>query len=352
MTASAAPPGGLRYTIRVSEAARDEAEKAEADAEVEDDASERGFGGAPVTAGLFMTNLGVFAAEIWIAGDWRWAIGQPEDADPKRFDGILRWLGANASLWTIADNRFETLVTSCFLHASLLHLALNLLILYQVGRIVERSIGPARFFPLYLASGIVGSATSAIWGRFFGQGLSVGASGAVCGLIGAAIVLGVRTEGWTNALSRRMAIWLLVLLVTPPLATYVKHEQLRLDEAAHVGGAVAGIVVALMWRREYDAPVRTKNAVIAACVALVAACAGIVYWRDRNDMYLFLDVGQRTNVALEALGAHRCGRARTAIDRAIAMDRTNRALQQLRGEIQRECEEGSPSAPASSARPW
>lgn len=324
----------------------------EAEPESTDDDAERGFRGAPVTAAIFMTLAGVFAAEVWLAGDLSWAIGGPDGDDGKRFELILRWLGANASLWTIADSRFETLVTSCFLHASLIHLVLNLIILHQVGRLVERSIGSARFFTLYLVAGVVGSATSAIWGRFYGQGLSVGASGAVCGLIGAAIVLGIRTEGWRNDLSIRMAFWLLVLLATPFIGQWVRHEKvLHVDNAAHIGGAIAGIVTAVTWRREYDPPARTKRAIIGGCVALVVACSGIVYWRDRTDPYLFLTLSERTNMALEALGANRCNRARTAIERAIQMDRTSRGLAELQAEIDRQCRETS-HAPSPSSRPW
>jgi len=325
----------------------------EAEPESTDDVAVRGFRGAPITAALFMTLAGVFAAEVWLAGDWQWAIGGPDGADTKRWDQILRWLGANASLWTIADNRFETLVTSCFLHASIIHLVLNLIILHQVGRLVERSIGSSRFFTLYLVSGVVGSATSAIWGRYYGQGLSVGASGAVCGLIGAAIVLGIRTEGWKNDLSIRMAFWLVVLLATPIVGQWLRHEkQFHVDNAAHVGGAIAGIITAATWRREYDPPLHTKRAVISGCIALVLACATIVYWRDRTDPYLFLTLSERTNVALEALGANRCPRARIAIDRAIHMDRTNRGLQELRSEIERHCGASDERAPSSSSRPW
>src|SRR5579863_6361147 len=84
-----------------------------------DDDEPRGFERSPVTGALFATNIAVFAAQLWLAGDFRsYAVyGIPS--------AILRRLGANASLWTIADTRIETLVTSCFLHASLFHLTLN-----------------------------------------------------------------------------------------------------------------------------------------------------------------------------------------------------------------------------------
>lgn len=293
----------------------------------EEDAA-RGLEGAPVTAALFASLIGVFVAQIALSGHPRYALGIPE--------GVLRWLGANASLWTIADTRLETLVTSCFLHASVLHLGLNLLPLYQVGRLVERSIGPARFLPLFLASGIAGSATSAIWGRFFGQTLSVGASGAICGLIGAAIVIGVRTEGWRSELAIRMGLWLAILLLIP-LARYLRGDFVQIDNAAHVGGAAAGVVVAMTWRRGFEHAKRAERRIVAACVALVLLCAGVVHVRDRTDPYLFLDVEGRMRAALDALRGGRCDRARAAMDRAVSMDRKNRAIRALSDEVAREC---------------
>lgn len=310
--------------------------KAETDADAE---STRGFGGAPVTAALFATNIGVFGAQVALAGDVRFALGSDAHG---RWDYILRWLGANDSVFTIADSRFETLVTSVFLHASLLHLALNLLLLYQVGRLVERSIGSARFFPLYLAAGIVGSASSAIWGRFFGQALSVGASGAICGLVGAAIVIGFRTEGWKSDLSFRMGAWLVLLLLIG-VAKYLRGDVVQVDNAAHVGGALAGMIVSATWEKGFEYSVRARTAVLAGCSALVCVAGLIVYVRDRTDPYLFLDVQGRTRLALEALGAHRCDRADTAIRRAMSMDRNNRALKALSEEIARDCAEGEPN---------
>jgi rhomboid protease GluP len=288
----------------------------------------RGFDGAPVTAALFATLVGVFGAQVVLSGSARHALGIPEP--------ILRWLGANASLWTIADTRLETLVTSCFLHASILHLALNLLPLYQVGRLVERSIGSARFFPLYLVSGVAASATSAIWGRFFGQTLSVGASGAVCGLIGAAIVIGVRTEGPRSELSFRMSVWLAAILLIP-LARHLRGDFVQIDNAAHVGGAIAGVMVAATWQKGADTSTRAQRAVLATCLAVVCLSGLVVYVRDRTDPYLFLDTEGRMRAALDAVQAGRCDRARDAMGRAAQMDPQNRAVAALADEIDGAC---------------
>lgn len=305
------------------------------------DDEQRGFRGAPVTAALFATNIGVFAGQVILAGDARYAaLGIPSR--------ILRWLGANASLWTIADNRLETLVTSVFLHASALHLALNLWMLWNIGRYVERSVGAARFFPLYLASGIVASAASAIWGRFFEPGtLSVGASGALCGLVGAAIVIGVRMEGWQSELTWRMASYLLVLVLAIPLLHWVRGDIAQIDNAAHVGGAVGGAIVAMSWDKDYEYSKRATSALVAACVGLVAASGLVVWVRDRTDPYIFMDVDQRVNAAYEALYEHRCDRARAAIGRALQMDPQHNQIRAFADEIARECRDAPSMSSAS-----
>ncbi len=162
----------------------------------------RGLRGAPITSALLAANAGVFAAQVSLAGNLRFALGGADQHDHTLWNAILRWLGGNDSTFTIADTRLETLVTSCFLHGSILHLGFNLLVLWQVGPFLERAIGRARFLPLYLGAGIMGSAFSAIAGRLFGASLSIGASGAICGLIGAMLVLGARTQGWRGPLAR------------------------------------------------------------------------------------------------------------------------------------------------------
>ncbi len=288
----------------------------------------RGFTNAPVAGALLATNIGVFLGQVFLSGDWHDALSMP--------DRVLRWLGANASLWTIADNRFETLVTSCFLHGSILHIALNLLLLWQVGPLLERAIGSARFLPLYLATGIVASASSAIWGRFFGSYVSVGASGALCGLVAAAMVVGVRTEGWKSELTVGMGRWL-ALIVLVGLIRAFKPGIAQIDNAAHIGGALAGAIIAATWERGYTYTVRAQQVILGLCVAVVMASGITVFIRNRTDPFLFMDVQERVAAADLAFRAGRCDRARQAIQRAIQMDATNRDARVGQQRIEREC---------------
>jgi rhomboid protease GluP len=301
----------------------------------------RGFTGAPVSGALLATNVGVFAAQVFLSGNAQYALGIP--------DAVLRRLGANASLWTISDNRIETLVTSCFLHGSVLHLLLNMLVLWQVGPLLERAIGSARFFPLYLAAGIVGSASSAIWGRFFGQTVSVGASGALCGLIAAATVVGVRTEGWRGELTVGMGRWL-ALIVLLGLIRALNPRISQIDNAAHIGGAIAGAVVAATWQRGFTYAGRSQRTILMACVTVVLASGIVVFVRNHTDPYLFMNVDERMNAAYTAFRGGHCDRARTAMDRAIQMDPNNRFIHAGAEEIDRECSDPSSDRPMPRIR--
>jgi rhomboid protease GluP len=341
IAAARANPGGRAYNSPVTEPEALPRSEIAANGEVA-----RGFTAAPVAAALIAANVGVFAAQVFLSGEIRYALAMP--------DRVLRWLGANASLWTIADNRFETLLTSCFLHTSIPHLVVNMLVLWQVGPLLERAIGSARFFPLYLASGMVASASSAIWGRFFTPTMSVGASGALCGLLAAAMVVGIRTEGWSSDLTKGMGRWLGLFIVIGLVRWVAKvqygNDLAQIDNAAHIGGALAGAMIATTWQRGFTYVMRSQQAILAACVGLVLASGGIVYVRNRTDPYLFMDVDERMKAAYSALQAGRCDRARSAMGRAIQMDPDNRYIRALGSEIDRECSDPSSDRPTPNLR--
>jgi len=331
----------------VGEEASRESGESHAPREREETAEERGFQGAPVAGALLATNLGVFAAQVFLAGAPRYALSMP--------DPVLRWLGANASLWTIADNRLETLVTSCFLHGNLLHLLFNMAVLWQVGPLLERAIGSARFFPLYLAAGIAGSASSAIWGRFFGQTVSVGASGALCGLIAAAMVVGFRTEGRGSELARGMGRWLGLIILIGLLRTF-RRDIAQIDNAAHIGGAVAGAVLALSWERGVSYAGKRTRAIVGGCVAVVLLSGAGVWVRNHTDPFVFMDVEERIQAALTANQDGKCDRARAAMQRAQQMDPSNGSIHALVEEIDRQCDaqgkqvRGAAQLPSTSPR--
>ena len=68
------------------------------------------------------------------------------------------------------------------------------------------------------------------------------------GLIGAMLVLGARTQGWRGPLTRQMAGWLAFLFVLG-LAKNLQGGMVQVDNAAHIGGALGGVIIAATWRR-------------------------------------------------------------------------------------------------------
>ncbi len=288
------------------------------------------------TLSLLLANALVFGVQLTLAGGLRFALGGADRSDARRWNAVLRWLGGNDATFTIADTRLETLVTSCFLHGSIVHLGLNMVVLVQVGPFLERAVGVGRFLPLYLGAGLVASAMSAIAGRFFGAALSIGASGAICGLIGAVLVLGVRTQGWRGPLARHMAGWLAGLVVLG-LAKNVQGGMVQVDNAAHIGGAVGGALIASLWRRGVTYSNQAQRLILAASVSVLAMAAGTVAYRNRTDPYLFMGAEARLDAALDLAREGQCTRAEHALARALRLAPADALVTDRQREIVRLC---------------
>jgi membrane associated rhomboid family serine protease len=157
---------------------------------------------------------------------------------------LLRF-GANLRLATLHGEPWRML-SSMFLHGGNLHLAVNAYALYSLGRLVEQLTGSLRFFVVYMVAGLAGSASSALIGDPYR--LSVGASGAIFGLLGAAIVLIVRLRAvLPPAWRKHVTINLLIVL---GLNLYIGFKVAMVDNAAHIGGLAGGALATLVvaWR--------------------------------------------------------------------------------------------------------
>ena len=98
-------------------------------------------------------------------------------------DGLLR-LGAKVNA-LIGLGEYWRLLSAMFLHADLMHLIFNMMALYILGKDIERFFGKKKFLAIYFLSGLVGSAASYL----LVENISVGASGAIFGLMGANLFL-------------------------------------------------------------------------------------------------------------------------------------------------------------------
>jgi membrane associated rhomboid family serine protease len=122
-------------------------------------------------------------------------------------------------------------LTSMFLHAGIIHLALNMWALWIVGRVIEQALGPGRFLGLYLVSGLGGSLAVYL---FTGPYLTVGASGAIFGLFGALFILLRRVGRDTSSMLSLIVINVVFTFLIPGISI-----------AGHLGGLATGTIAAL-----------------------------------------------------------------------------------------------------------
>lgn len=153
-----------------------------------------------------------------------------------------RWIWAFGSGWegVVEQGQYYRLLTSIFLHDGILHLAANGIYLFYFGVPMERLLGRGRFLALFLLSGLCGSLLS----LFCSGWLGVGASGAVFGLIGGAL-LWTKREG-ARATGMNYATMLLLALT----ALGMGWLDTGVDNYAHLGGFLAGMVIFRFFRRK------------------------------------------------------------------------------------------------------
>lgn len=224
------------------------------------------------TIGLVVTQFAAYAG----VGLIPWARGNSD-----LFGLVFRARGPRllarcGAMWSEGLDQGELwrLVSAAWLHGGWLHMGLNALALIAVGRVVEAIYGRTRMLWLFLLSAMVGGAASWVSGTL----VSVGASGGVFGLMAAAVVFGWRhPDALPDAPSRffrwKLLPWLfgnLALGFIPPLNQII-------DNAAHIGGLVAGAALAAVMGnrlvRGERGPAWTRGLMAAASGLLVGLAA-------------------------------------------------------------------------------
>lgn len=169
------------------------------------------------------------------------------------------------SRFSVADGDYWRLVTAGFLHSGLPHLLFNMLSLWILGGMLEPAIGRLRFGLIYFVSLLCGSFGALLLQP---EGFTVGASGAIFGLMAAAAVV-ARNRG-LSLMESGLAIWIGLNLV-------ITFAVPNISIGGHIGGLVGGGLAALCLFDLRDA-VRMPDVVpMALCAALgVAAVAGSI----------------------------------------------------------------------------
>ena len=211
---------------------------------------------APVTPTIIALNVAMFIVTLLAGGN----LVQPDSE-------LLIRLGSNFGPMTWTGQEWR-LLSSAFLHAGIVHIALNMFALYQGGALVERLYGSTRFALLYLLSALAGSVASGWWEPTRN---SVGASGAIFGVYGALLAFfAVRRADFPPRLWKSIGTSAL-LFCGYSLAIGAAHPHI--DNTAHIGGLLGGLLSGLVLTRPFDVEARKvaqpRRLVLAAVVVLL-----------------------------------------------------------------------------------
>jgi membrane associated rhomboid family serine protease len=217
--------------------------------------------GAVVTRLLIALNVGVYLAELASGAD---------------INGVGGSIFRNGYLYGpyVADGDWWRLITSNYLHYGPIHLGMNMVSLWILGGPLETMIGRGRFLLLYVVSGLAGSAGALLWNP---DSQTVGASGAIFGIIGAVVIL--ERQGTYVFAGSAMGLLVANLVFTFAFASFI-------SVGGHLGGLTGGALGTLALSRlgrGHAAYSRVGAVGIAALVAIGVASVAIAFWAaDRS----------------------------------------------------------------------
>ncbi len=177
----------------------------------------------------------------------------------------LYYFGANFAP-AIRENvlNIYRFVTATFLHGSILHLLCNMYALFILGTQVETFLGKKKFTIIYLISAITGSLLSFV----FTNSLSVGASGAIFGLMGSLLYFGYHYRLYIGSAIKNQIVPLIILNL------FLGFTFSNIDNAAHIGGLVGGYLATMLVGVNEKS---TKNEKINACIVLAILWGFLFY---------------------------------------------------------------------------
>ncbi|MGH3008879.1 MAG: rhomboid family intramembrane serine protease [Gaiellaceae bacterium] len=170
------------------------------------------------------------------------------------------------------DHQWWRLATAMFLHASIIHIGFNMYALWVIGTPVEQYLGRARYIGLYFVAGLAGSA-----GALLSAPLtpSLGASGAVFGVLGAMLILEWQITG---RLAGNAMTWIVINLV-------ISFALPGISWGAHIGGLIGGILITLGYAHWRGGRAQFGQLGLGGVLGLIVVAVGSValaYWKVRG----------------------------------------------------------------------
>ena len=164
------------------------------------------------------------------------------------------------------------LLSAMFLHGGIVHLGFNMWALWNTGRLAERFYGNTQLALIYLVAGLAGSVAS----LFFAArtGVSVGASGAIFGVVGCLLAtLSTKADKLPPALAKSMRSSMLTFVAFSLVLGFTAGF---IDNAAHIGGLAGGYLMGMVMAEKFDAGEFRRQGAVRAVAA--TALAALLLW--------------------------------------------------------------------------
>ena len=228
---------------------------------------------APVTSALLVTNILMFGVSLVLtmqageAGGLRTLWGMSGEASYQ--------LGASHPYGIFTEHQWWRLVMAMFLHGGLIHIGFNMMALMQFGPALEELYGSSRYLFLYVVTGAFGFLVSALTRHF-----SLGASGALLGLVGAMLAVTTKRGGSFMRELRSRLIYSVVILFLIGF-----WGGFGIDNSAHLGGFAAGFIFGKIYADREPMNSRERQRAyalgwLAGAVVLASFVMMILHFRD------------------------------------------------------------------------
>lgn len=182
-----------------------------------------------ITIGIIAINVIMYAVTAYLS--FAYASGSIFNSDTD----VLILLGAKVNE-LIASGQYYRLISCMFLHGGLVHLGVNMYSLHAIGPMVEKVYGRAKYIIIYLFAGICAS----IFSYLFSTSVSIGASGAIFGTLGAVLVFAIKSKGKAGSGFIRSILSVIFINI------FIGATLPNIDNFAHIGGLIGGMLIAFL----------------------------------------------------------------------------------------------------------
>lgn len=182
-----------------------------------------------ITLGLIAINVVLYIVTAYLS--YVYAKGSVFNSDTE----VLVLLGAKVNK-LITQGQYFRLISAMFLHGGIVHLAVNMYSLYAIGPMVEKVYGKAKYIAIYFIAGICSSLLS----YAYSPSISIGASGAIFGLLGAVLVFAIKSKGKTGSAFIRSILSVIIVNI------FIGITLPGIDNFGHIGGLMGGIIISFL----------------------------------------------------------------------------------------------------------